>query len=237
MLASEIAKSYSYPMNKPLLCFGVFLCTAATIPADLVIVEKVDGSGGSHEMTLKVKGNKIRTDVAPQMSMITDTTTGDVLNVMHAQKMFMRIKGSQAQQLMQEMQGQTKQQPITDGTAAPKLQDTGKQEKVGNFDTQIYTLENGTMKATYWIGKNVPGGDELRTVLKAFQKTPMASIGAAMMQQLDFPGIPIKTEIELGSGQKMTVTLTSVKQQQVSGSDMNVPAGYKELPTPAFPTQ
>ena len=46
-----------------------------------------------------------------------------------------------------------------------------------------------------------------------------------------FPGMTMKTEMEL-SGKKVTTTTLSVKETPVSASLFEIPAGYKETPMP-----
>ena len=64
---------------------GLFLLLAATasLRADLTLVQKVDMAGTPGQMTIKFKGDKVRIDPAPQMSMITDAKTGDTITLLH----------------------------------------------------------------------------------------------------------------------------------------------------------
>ena len=64
--------------------------------ADFTIVQKVEGKHGANEMVMKVKGDKIRMEATPQMTMILDGKTGDTLTLMIAQKKFVRISGDKA---------------------------------------------------------------------------------------------------------------------------------------------
>src|SRR5215210_7640566 len=86
-----------------LLAF-VALGLGTRIHADMVIVQKVDGAGQSGEMTMKIKGDKVRTEVNPQISTITNATTGDVTTVMHEQKSYMTMPASSTKALMEQMQ-------------------------------------------------------------------------------------------------------------------------------------
>src|ERR1051326_5670384 len=69
------------------------LATAMCVQADLTLVQKVDMAGTTGEMTIKFKGDKVRVDPAPDVSMITDSKTGDTVTLMHAEKKAMRISG------------------------------------------------------------------------------------------------------------------------------------------------
>ena len=67
---------------------ALFLLLAATasLRADLTLVQKVDMAGTPGEMTIKFKGDKVRIDPAPQVSMITDAKTGDTVTLLHGEK-------------------------------------------------------------------------------------------------------------------------------------------------------
>src|SRR3954451_17990647 len=70
------------------------LCLPAR--ADFTIVQKVEGKGQNHEITLKIRGDKIRMEATPQMTMIVDGKTGDTITLMNAQKKIVRISGDKA---------------------------------------------------------------------------------------------------------------------------------------------
>ena len=69
---------------------------ALTARADFTIVQKVEGKGQTHEITLKIKGDKIRMEAMPQMTMIVDGKTGDTITLMNSQKKIVRISGDKA---------------------------------------------------------------------------------------------------------------------------------------------
>src|SRR5207248_7399219 len=63
---------------KRIALFFLFAATAS-LRADLTLIQKVDMAGTPGEMTIKFKGDKVRVDAAPQVSMITDAKTGDTV--------------------------------------------------------------------------------------------------------------------------------------------------------------
>ena len=67
-----------------------------TARADFTIVQNVEGKGQNHEITLKIKGDKIRMEATPQMTMIVDGKTGDTITLMNTQKKIVRISGDKA---------------------------------------------------------------------------------------------------------------------------------------------
>jgi len=76
----------------------------------------------------------------------------------------------------------------------------------------------------------------LRDLFNQLQSSPLAKLaqGSMVRQPTDLPGVAVKTRIEPPYGQKLTVTLISVKEQPVDDAEFDIPADYKELPSPAF---
>jgi len=75
------------------IAFFFLLAVTTSLRADLTLIQKVDAAGTTGEMTIKFKGDKIRIDPAPELSMITDSKTGDTVTLMHGEKKAMRISG------------------------------------------------------------------------------------------------------------------------------------------------
>ena len=78
----------------------MLLCCPA-VWADLVVVQKVEESGPGKQtgvITLKAKGDKIRVDVSPEISLILDTASGGTITLQHAQKTYMEVSGTAALQ-------------------------------------------------------------------------------------------------------------------------------------------
>ena len=83
-------------MNAITLLCSSLLLFAASLRADTVIVQKVEGAGQFSEMTVKLKNGKALMEVAPQISTIYDSGTGDVITIMHAQKMYVKLPAATA---------------------------------------------------------------------------------------------------------------------------------------------
>src|SRR5467141_3200467 len=108
------------------LALVVWLCVPAR--ADFTIVQKVEGKGGANEIILKLKGNKIRMEATPKMTMIVDGNTGETLTLMNAQKKFVRISGEKAKaiaELATKYGGTTAEKP--------KLIATGKKMIINGY--------------------------------------------------------------------------------------------------------
>src|SRR5213595_2506828 len=144
--------------------FSIVLIAALTLPAraDFTIVQKVEAKGKTSEITLKIKGDKIRMEATPQMTMIVDGRTGDMITLMNAQKKIVRISGEKAKAIaeMAVKYG---------GTTAekPKLIATDKKMIVNGYEAQEYVAESKAFKARYWIAPSFPNSLEILKQLQA----------------------------------------------------------------------
>ncbi len=221
---------------KILGALAVYLFAAGFARADTVIVQNVEGMAQMGQMTIMVGADKVRTDVAPQISTITDTTTGDVITLMHAQKSYMMISAAAGKAMMD--QARAAMQPAGSPSASPsRLVATGKTDKINGYNAAEYTFNNGNIKATYWISSNFPDGKLVSDALAKFRKGGLADMTKGFAPDLStVPGVPVKTEVEI-NGQKITTELVSAKEQAVDPSEYQVPASYTEVKMPAQPQQ
>ena len=115
-----------------LVAFG----PGATALADLTIVQKVEMGSTPGEMTIRIKGDKVRVDPAPQVSMITDNRTGDTVTLMHSEKKAIRMSGEKmkaAAEMVSKFTG------ATPGAAARPLTSLGrKEEGEWNFNGALF---------------------------------------------------------------------------------------------------
>lgn len=63
-----------------------FLALCATARADLTIVQQMNGAEGLHKITFKVKGDKARVEVNPQVTTIIDAKSGDLTTLLNDKK-------------------------------------------------------------------------------------------------------------------------------------------------------
>jgi hypothetical protein len=196
--------------------------------ADLVIVQKVEGGGQSGDQTIKIKGDKARSDLAQAVSMITDGATGEMTTLMHTGKTFLKVSAAQTKAMLEQLQ------KLRPSGEPPKLQPTGKKEKIGEYECEIFTTNLGGLTVTYWLAKDFPNYQAVLAQLEKFQAGAISAMGKGLMPELkDFPGMMMKTEIDI-SGKKTTTTLVSAKEENVDPAVFNIPAGYKEVTSPAL---
>jgi len=192
-------------------------------------------------MTIKIKGDKTRADVSAQMSSITDTATGDSVMLMHLSKNYMKLSAAKTKALVEKMkQMREKMDPQgakndEDTFTSPKP--TGKQQKIGEYNAQEFVSQAGSTSFHFWVAKDFPNGAALQEQMSKFQEKGLSQVlkGKAVSLK-DLPGIAVKTEIEF-NGQKISYTLVSIKEEEVSAKEFEIPQGYQEMAMPSFGEQ
>lgn len=201
----------------------LLLAAVAVVHADLVIVQKVEGGGQSGDQTIKIKGEKARCDLTPQVSMIADGATGETITLMHQGRTFLKVSAEQTKAMLDQLQ---KLRPQLEPA---KPQPTGRKEKIGEYDCEVFTANLGLVTVTYWVAKDYPNYQAVLAQLDKFQSASISAMGKGAMPSIkDFPGMIMKTETDLG-GKKTVQTLVSAKEENVDPAVFNVPAGYKEV--------
>jgi Domain of unknown function (DUF4412) len=193
-----------------------FTFSALAAQADLVLKQKMESPAMTGEMTMSIKGDLIRTDMGKDTTSIMNTTTGDTTTLMHAQKMAMKTSGAQMKAAMAAAK------PAA-GAPTPKPVATGKTEKVGEYDCEIYTMEMAGGKSTLWIAKDFPHWDKMKTDMAALAKMAGGAVDAST-----FPGMSVKTIAE-AAGVKTTITLLSAKSEPLEASFFVAPTGYQKI--------
>ncbi len=194
-------------------CLFLF-AAAASVRADLVMVQETSLNGVKSRTTMSIKGNLMRTDNGTETSVIMDSDTGDITTLMHEDKMVMTMSGAVVKA------AQANVPPVK--IEPPKLTATGKKETVDGYECEIYTLESGGSVATMWVAKSYPGYEKLQKQLE-----PMTKMGSAGVKQPEIPGMTLKTETT-SSGLKFVTTLVSLKEEKVDPAIFKVPANYKK---------
>lgn len=192
--------------------------------ADLVVVQKVEGGGQSGEQTLRIKADKARCDVAGAFSLLVDRTTGETTTLSHGQKGYLTIPPERAAAMLEQMR------KARGSDAAPLLVATGKKEKIGEHECEIFTAELGTVKISYWLARDYPNFATILAQMDVIEGNPLSGGAAGVAPRTkDLPGMPMKIVMDK-DGQKITVTLVSVKEEPVDPAIFEIPKGYKELP-------
>ena len=221
---------YPYVMKKLSLILPL-LFTIAAARADVLIVQKMESSMLNGDITTKIKGDKGRVDMPAgpigQMSIIIDGASGEVNTLMHGQKMAMKMSGAQLKAAVEQSKAAA---GATGETEKPKA--TGKTEKVGEWDTEIYKVKMDGVPAKVWVAKGFPNAEKLKAEMSKMSKS--MGQGSGDVYGLDLPGMPVKSEIESPAG-KMTVTITKAVEQAVDAKEFEIPADYQKMDMPAQP--
>lgn len=217
---------------KKILAIVPLLVASLVAHADLVVEQKIESAMINGNLTSKIKGDLARMDMptgpAGAMSTLLNTKTGDVTTLLHGQKMMMKVNINAAKPQIEAAQKAAGVD--TSKTQPPKP--TGEKEKVGQWDTEVYTSDLGGMKMKLWAARDFPNAEALKAQMNNLAK---ASSGGMMDPKMyDVPGMIVKTELEGPQG-KITTTLVGIKEEAVADSEFQAPADYQEMKMPGAP--
>jgi len=201
----------------------------AAARADVTIVQKVDGAThNNHEMIIKVKGDKARFDVSPQVSMIIDGKSGDLISLMKDQRKFVRVSTEQMKAIG-EMAGKLTGNDLAN--AKPKLTPTGRKENIDGYEAKEYAFESALFKGSYWISTSFPDAMGILKQLQAVSPEAWRTAMKGMPNYQDFSGLPLKSRVTVGN-QEITSTVVSVKQDPLSDAEFSIPKDFQEIKVP-----
>jgi hypothetical protein len=209
-------------------CFILPLGLLLSARADLTIVQKVEGGGQGADMTIKIKGDKARIEASPQVTMIVDAKTGEIIHLMNDQKTVVHMS---AEKMKAAMDTLNKFNGKDETAAKPKLTATGKKESINGYETEQYVYETPSFKAVYWIASKYPNASVILKQLEVLNSGTWNPKNNAMPDYRDFPGLPIKFVVTVG-GNQVTTTVTAIKEDSLSDSEFTVPKDFQELKAP-----
>jgi hypothetical protein len=211
--------------------------------ADLTMVQKVERAGSATNMTLKIKGDKIRIEASPKVTTILDGKTGEVTNLMNDQKTVVRISAEKAKAVTNMI---NKFDTKKEGAGKVKLTPTGQKETVNGYETEKYTYDAPDFKGTYWIAPAYPDGAAILAQLQSIKSEFWKTTNTTMPDYRDFPGLPIRIHMTttkqsqptkpggtaLGGATEITTTIISANQNPISDAEFAVPSDFKETKLP-----
>ncbi len=216
-------------MKAASITFLAGLFFALNTRADLTLVQKVEGAGPeANTMTIKIKGDKVRLDVTPEVSTILDSKTGEMLNLMNDQKKFLRISAARLGALANTTLAAGEKDQSKEKA---QLKPTGQKEMINGYETDEYTCDAFGLNSTYWIAPKYPNS---ATIMKQLQSlTPQAwNIAAKEIPDYrDFPGLPIRSRVVVGE-KEITSTLASINEAPLSDAEFEPPKGFTEIKMP-----
>jgi hypothetical protein len=203
---------------KTLLSLSLAVIVSSTALGDITLVQHTFMGAAKTPMvtTMCIKGAKVRSDNDTTSSVIMDTDTGEMITLVHEQKMLIKTNTKELAALAAPTPGADKSAGGTKVTA------TGQKEKVDGYNCELYLSENMGMVVKMWLTEDYPGYKKLREELKVMAKMSAANAP----EQAPMPGIAIKTEFEQ-QGLKFETWLVSLKEGSVDEAKFAIPAGYK----------
>jgi hypothetical protein len=204
---------------------SILAALSLTARADFTIIQKVEGKGQTQEILLKVKGDKIRLEATPQITMIVDGRTGDTITLMNAQKRIVRISGDKAKAVA-EMAAK-----YSGTTEKPKLVETEKTMTVNGYEAKEYIAEGKNFKARYWIAPSFPNSAAIMKQLQTVIPAAWNDLAKGMIDYRDLPGFPIKTEVKVGDDE-ITSTVVAVKTDPLNEDEFLPPKNFQEVKIP-----
>ncbi|HEX7516502.1 MAG TPA: DUF4412 domain-containing protein [Chthoniobacterales bacterium] len=213
---------------------GLYLIVTAflsiTARGDLTIVQNVEGSGSVKQITTKLKGDKARVEVSPEVTAIIDNKSGEMLSLMNAKKKFLRISADKSKAIAEMASKYAGDSPAA--AERSKLAPTGKKEMINGYEAEEYVRESPSVKESYWIALKYPDSAAIVKQLQAI--APAAAwndIAKGMLDFRDFPGLPLRTIIKTDR-REIISTITSIKQDALSEAEFSVPKDFQELKVP-----
>ena len=205
---------------------AVILVFSVSARGDFTIVQKVEGNGAGTQITLKLKGDKIRLEAPPKVTAIIDGRTGDMVTLMIAKKKFLRISGEKTKaiaDLAAKYGGDTAEKA--------KITATGKKMTINGYEAEEYVSESKLFKAHYWIAPSFPDSVAIIKQLQAVVPSAWSELAKGMMDYRDLPGFPLRTQVRTGE-EEVTSTVSSVSRDPLSDGEFAVPKDFEEMKLP-----
>jgi hypothetical protein len=186
-------------------------------------------------MTVKIKGDKVRVDVSPQVTTIYDGKSGEMISLLKDQKTVVRMSADKMKAATEMLKKFGADQ---ENAEKPKLVATGQKETVNGYETEQYVYDSPELKATYWIASSYPNGAAILKELQAVKAEALGNANSRFPDYADFPGLPIRTQMVTkksdanGKHGEFTSTIVSAKQDRLDDSEFAVPKDFKEMAMP-----
>ena len=214
-------KDYRPVMNRIVIVLA--LAAAATGRADLVLQQQITTANYQGVTTMKIKGTRMRLDLyagqPKAQSIITDLNTGEIITLLHGEKLYLKTAG-----------GPTKQNRAAGAaSAAPVPRPTGKTQKVGDYDTELYTWSNPRgITGTAWVARNFPDYARIQADIATLDRTSGADNGSTP-ELSSLPGMVVRSQV-VGGGETITMALISARETPLDPGQFAIPRDYRELP-------
>ncbi len=241
-LLSEFMRWQSNFDRVKLCClFAAFqLLAPLTGKADWIVVQQVQNTGPcmheTNQITIKIKGTRVRVDTDRLTSVIEDGKTGDQVFLLHAEKSYILKTAAQRKEDL-DFRTRLASRSTPASNTVPSLLATGRRDKINGYESQEYVWNAGLIRGSYWVAGTFPNGPALHEALiKAFEKTRQLVLHPLPDERL-LPGLPMRFEQTfaldgLSAGRATesttTVTLLSASEQDVASAEFSIPTDYMQ---------
>jgi hypothetical protein len=204
------------------------LLASISIKADLVLQTQEVMNQRTNVMTVKICGNKLRTETQGMQSVfVVDMVTLDDFELYPKSKTFQKTSGQQIKTINQMQKPES---------SSPSLVKTGQSEKVGGYEADIYIWSHGNHPTNVlWVAKDFPHFDSLKPYLAKLDQYHHNGPGRNSEPiRAELPGMVVKRKEIMGSSKFMNEsvlvsTLISAVETNLDASEFEVPADYKNL--------
>jgi hypothetical protein len=222
--------------NKFVFVFAALAASLVAARADLVMEQRSSSANNTNHITLKVHDEKMCMDERDSdgyvFSVIIDLNTRDSITLFPQGKMFLKRSGTE---IRRQMEAEAKASHGTnemDHPPAPAV-DTGKNEKVNGYDTEIYKWSGADgLTETLWVATNFPGYESIQPELAKLDRFDASGPHKNEQPQASLlPGMIVKAQSVI-KGRTATITLISAKAEPVDASLFELPADYSPWKPP-----
>ena len=217
---------------KLLLRIAPLFVAVALSRADIIIEQKMESAMINGNVTMKLKGDQARMDMPSPLggnvTTLMNFKSGEMVTLMHQQKLAMKMNLADIKK-----QQEAGQKALgVDPSKMEKPKGTGQKEKVGEYETEIFEMNQDKLQAKLWIAKDFPNAQSIKDQMAKLT----SSMGGAGFDpaKLDVPGMVVKSEVSTSAG-KMTITLLKAKEEAVDEKEFVKPEGYQEMQMPKLP--
>ncbi len=216
-------------MKLPLPVFATLLL--ATLPghADWVVEQKTTTEGKTQTTKLLLKDAKIRMNQGEEMTLIFTGEDRRILMVMHDKKIVMKLSPEK----LKSMMAVTAESLGGDEGAVEKPEATGRREKIGDYDCEVYTWSGKMGTGKFWVTKEFKGYEEINAASDKLLQAVGSPVAALAPKSSDFPGMVIKSEMKV-MGQDVITELVSAKEEPVPDGAFAPPDDYEEMSLPVI---
>jgi hypothetical protein len=202
----------------------VLACGVTVTWADFVQEHRIEGPGVSGVSSMKLKGQKLRMEkpaIKGKETALIDGESGTLVMLIHKDKVALIST-------IEEILIRPKRLVLEERKKSPKLPKAEPigHEKIGDWNCAIYSSTRQGITTKSWATNDIP--NQARFLKQ--MKTLMENVPDFDLNALDIPDHCVVKRVITGPDGVTTETLVKFSEEPVSGSEFEVPAGYRKIP-------